>query len=166
MWTYAFGLVVLGDVGDRLNLRWVLAVAMCASGMITALFGMGPYWTSVQSPIFYGVVWGLNGFAQSACWPAVVAVVGHWLGKGVRGGVMGLWSGNASAGNGLGDLLGYVVLQESGLGWQWCLLISGGALLVGGLVIGVALRAHPHDVGLPTHAAIAAQSETNELLTG
>jgi len=71
MFSYAIGLLVAGDLGDRYNLRHVLATTMLLSAVFVVLFGLGPTF-GVSSPVYYGFVWAMNGFAQSAGWPTVV----------------------------------------------------------------------------------------------
>jgi len=41
-----------GHIAERTNLRYFLAVGMCASGVFTALFGLGRYW-HIHSLSFY-----------------------------------------------------------------------------------------------------------------
>jgi len=44
--------VASGHIAERTNLRYFLAVGMCASGVFTALFGLGRYW-HIHSLSFY-----------------------------------------------------------------------------------------------------------------
>jgi len=41
-----------GHIAERTNLRYFLVVGMCASGVFTALFGLGHYW-HIHSLSFY-----------------------------------------------------------------------------------------------------------------
>lgn len=145
MFAYAAGLVIAGDVGDRINLRLLLAGCMCGSAVLVTLFGLGPMFG--VGPWFYAVVWTANGIMQSACWPAVVAVMGNWWGKGVRGAAMGLWSGNASAGNAIAGIVCGALLH-TGLPWEVCMFVSGGTLFASGLLVFFALVPHPSAVGM------------------
>jgi len=147
MFAYALGLIFTGDFGDRVNLRLLLGSCMCSSAVAVALFGLGPQFG--VGPWFYGAVWTLNGILQSACWPAVVAVMGNWWGKGVRGAAMGLWSGNASAGNFIAGIVCGALLS-GGLPWQACMFVSAAVLFVSGVIVLVFLVPHPHDAGLPS----------------
>ena len=94
---------------------------------LLAKLGVHEFWV-------FAAIWAINGFVQASGWPGNVAVMGKWFGSirlcGVRiarGAVMGLWSGNASTGNILGEqivnfvlgsamLSGYYVLQNGD--WQ------------------------------------------------
>jgi OPA family glycerol-3-phosphate transporter-like MFS transporter 1/2 len=156
MFAYAAGLVFAGDVGDRINLRWLLSGCMCGSAILVTLFGLGP--TFGVGPWFYAVIWTANGVMQSACWPAVVAVMGNWWGKGVRGAAMGLWSGNASAGNAISGIVCGALLH-AGMSWETCMFVSGGTLFASGVLMFVALVPHPSEVGmLSVTQAVAAEA--------
>ena len=146
MFAYAGGLLVLAPVGDRFNMRWVLLVGMVGPAVPIGLFAAGSAY-GVRVPAFYVVLWLLNGLLQALVWPSVVSVMGNWWGIGTRGLVMGLWSGNASAGNILGAVLTPPVLAA--WGWEATFIVVGVLLVLGGLVCFAILAPHPADVGLP-----------------
>ena len=60
------------------------------------------------------VHWGLQGLAQSAVWPGVVAVIGNWFAKAVRGRIMGVWSSCASVGDIVGAQFGGLIFILNG----------------------------------------------------
>ena len=74
--SYAAGLFVSGHIGDKVNLRWFLALGMCMSGVFVAMLGMGYYW-HIHKMWFYVLVYLIQGIFQSIGWPSVVGVVGR-----------------------------------------------------------------------------------------
>ena len=146
MFAYAIGLLLLGTLGDRYDMRWVLLVGMCGPAAPIGAFALGSA-AGVRSPAYYVCLWAANGLLQSLVWPSVVSVMGNWYGVGTRGLVMGLWSGNASAGNILGALLTTPVLAAAG--WHACFGVVAALLVGGGLACAALLAPHPRDVGLP-----------------
>ena len=146
MFAYAVGLLLLGQLGDRFDMRWVLFVGMCGPAIPIGAFAAGSA-LGVRSPAYYVALWLLNGLAQSLVWPSVVAVMGNWYGFGTRGFIMGLWSGNASAGNIVGALLVTPVLAA--WGWQACFYVIICLLVGSGVACLLVLAPHPRDVGLP-----------------
>lgn len=97
MFSYAAGLFFWGQVGDNINLRKVSTLGLCTSAVAVGLFGMGSVW-QIATPWWYAIFWACNGLLQSAAWPAYVAVMANWFGKGSRGIVLGVWSANVNAG--------------------------------------------------------------------
>lgn len=81
---YAAGMFFAGHLGDRVDLRVLLAVGMVGTGLFTAAFGAG-YWLDVHSFYYFLAVQMVAGLFQSSGWPSVVAVVGNWFGKSKRG---------------------------------------------------------------------------------
>lgn len=71
-------------VAERVNLRYFLAMGMIMSGVFCYLFGLART-LNIHSLAYFIVIQILMGIFQTTGWPAVVAVVGHWFGKGKRG---------------------------------------------------------------------------------
>lgn len=65
--------------------------------------------------------WAFQGFAQSAVWPGVVAVMGNWFDKENRGKSMGFWSSCASVGDIIGAQFGNLIFILNG-SWMDVLL--------------------------------------------
>ncbi|XP_037604639.1 glucose-6-phosphate exchanger SLC37A2 [Sebastes umbrosus] len=112
---YAIGMFFSGIFGERLPLRYYLSFGMLMSGLFTCLFGLGFYW-KIHSLGYYAAIQVMNGLMQTTGWPAVVACVGNWFGKGKRGFIMGVWNSHTSVGNILGSLIaGAFVSSEWGM---------------------------------------------------
>lgn len=71
---YALGLYVSGVLGDKHDLRRMIAGGMWGTAAVVLVFGLGAL-ADIHSLAFYAVLWGLNGLIQSTGWPANVAVM-------------------------------------------------------------------------------------------
>ncbi|RMX66856.1 hypothetical protein DD238_004071 [Peronospora effusa] len=122
---YAFGLYLSGILGDKYDLRWMIAGGMWATSFIGLLFGLGAL-GNIHALSFYAVLWGLNGLVQSSGWPSNVAVMGKWFDQSERGAVLGIWSGNASLGNitGTGLVSLMFVLFDSTIAWKLAVIVA------------------------------------------
>uniref|UniRef100_A0A8C8SJN4 Solute carrier family 37 member 1 n=1 Tax=Pelusios castaneus TaxID=367368 RepID=A0A8C8SJN4_9SAUR len=112
---YAVGMYFSGIIGERLPIRYYLTAGMLASGLFTAMFGLG-YFYNIHNLWFYMMAQIANGLVQTTGWPSVVTCIGNWFGKGRRGLIMGIWNSHTSVGNILGSLIaGYWVSTCWGL---------------------------------------------------
>uniref|UniRef100_A0A672HK57 Glucose-6-phosphate exchanger SLC37A2 n=1 Tax=Salarias fasciatus TaxID=181472 RepID=A0A672HK57_SALFA len=118
---YAIGMFFSGIFGERLSLRYYLSFGMVMSGLFTSLFGLGFYW-NIHSLGYYAFVQIMNGLMQTTGWPAVVACVGNWFGKGKRGFIMGVWNSHTSVGNILGSLIAGAFVSSS---WGLSFIVPG-----------------------------------------
>ncbi|XP_048471611.1 glucose-6-phosphate exchanger SLC37A2 isoform X2 [Rhincodon typus] len=146
---YAIGMFFSGIFGERLPLRYYLTVGMLLSGLFTALFGFGFYW-NIHSIWYYTIVQIANGLAQTTGWPAVVACVGNWFGKGKRGFIMGIWNSHTSVGNILGSLIAGIFVSSA---WGLSFIVPGAIIAAMGIVCFLFLVEYPEDIGCtpPTH---------------
>lgn len=142
---YAIGLYISGIMGDRLNLRYLLATGMCTSAILTFLFGYLSVVLKIRNPIYFYVIHFLNGLAQSTGWPATVAIVGNWFSKSSGGLVFGFWSGNASLGNIFGSVIVASVLNN---GYEYGMLLNSILLFCGGVIVLICLIPHPNMIGI------------------
>uniref|UniRef100_A0AAR2L0Y4 Glucose-6-phosphate exchanger SLC37A2 n=1 Tax=Pygocentrus nattereri TaxID=42514 RepID=A0AAR2L0Y4_PYGNA len=139
---YAIGMFFSGMFGERLPLRYYLAVGMLSSGLFTSLFGLGFYW-NIHSLWYYCLVQALNGLVQTTGWPAVVACVGNWFGKGKRGFIMGVWNSHTSVGNILGSLIAGAFVSSA---WGMSFIVPGIIIGAMGVLCFFFLVEKPEDV--------------------
>ncbi|NXN45575.1 G6PT3 protein, partial [Rhinoptilus africanus] len=85
-----------------------------------------------------------NGLVQTTGWPAVVACVGNWFGKGKRGLIMGIWNSHTSVGNILGSLIAGVWVSSA---WGLSFIVPGIIIAAVGIACFFFLVEHPKDVG-------------------
>ncbi|RHY03472.1 hypothetical protein DYB36_009002, partial [Aphanomyces astaci] len=71
---YACGLYVSGVIGDRFDLRKLLAGGMFITAAIMCVFGVSAF-LDIRSLGLYAFLWALNGLVQSIGWPVNVAVM-------------------------------------------------------------------------------------------
>lgn len=143
---YALGTFFAGHLGDRICLRWFLAVGMVGSGLFACLFGFAYWWNVHWLPYFF-IVQMLSGLFQATGWPSVVTVVANWFGKKKRGLIMGVWNSHTSIGNICGSLIASSLLDQ---GWGRAFLVPGIAVAAGGVLIFFFLVVDPSIVGLPS----------------
>uniref|UniRef100_A0A674DCM9 Glucose-6-phosphate exchanger SLC37A2 n=1 Tax=Salmo trutta TaxID=8032 RepID=A0A674DCM9_SALTR len=118
---YAIGMFFSGIFGERVPLRYYLTIGMLLSGLFTCLFGLG-FYLNIHSIWYYAFVQAMNGLVQTTGWPAVVACVGNWFGKGKRGFIMGVWNSHTSVGNILGSLIAGVFVSSA---WGMSFIVPG-----------------------------------------
>uniref|UniRef100_G3Q0N1 Glucose-6-phosphate exchanger SLC37A2 n=1 Tax=Gasterosteus aculeatus aculeatus TaxID=481459 RepID=G3Q0N1_GASAC len=118
---YAIGMFFSGIFGERVPLRYYLSFGMLMSGVFTCLFGLG-FYLNIHSLWYYSVIQVLNGLMQTTGWPAVVACIGNWFGKGKRGFIMGVWNSHTSVGNILGSLIAGAFVSSA---WGLSFIVPG-----------------------------------------
>lgn len=139
---YAIGMYLSGIIGERLPIRYYLAVGMLASGLFTAMFGLG-YFYNIHNLWFYIMAQIANGLVQTTGWPSVVTCIGNWFGKGRRGLIMGIWNSHTSVGNILGSLIAAYWVSTC---WGLSFVMPGVIIAVMGIVCFLFLIEHPKDV--------------------
>ncbi|KFQ24501.1 Glycerol-3-phosphate transporter, partial [Merops nubicus] len=139
---YAVGMYLSGIIGERLPIRYYLTVGMLASGLFTAMFGLG-YFYNIHSLWFYIMAQIANGLVQTTGWPSVVTCIGNWFGKGRRGLIMGVWNSHTSVGNILGSLIAAYWVSAC---WGLSFVMPGVIIAVMGIVCFLFLIEHPKDV--------------------
>ncbi|XP_041808550.1 glucose-6-phosphate exchanger SLC37A2 [Chelmon rostratus] len=159
---YAIGMFISGIFGERLPLRYYLSVGMLMSGLFTSLFGLGFYW-NIHSLGYYAFIQVMNGLMQTTGWPAVVACVGNWFGKGKRGFIMGVWNSHTSVGNILGSLIAGVYVSSD---WGMSFIVPGLIIASTGILCFFFLVEKPEDVNCapPQHHSEQETGETEPLL--
>ncbi|KAK2828685.1 hypothetical protein Q5P01_019719 [Channa striata] len=159
---YAIGMFFSGIFGERLPLRYYLSFGMLMSGLFTALFGLGFYW-KIHSLGYYAFVQVMNGLMQTTGWPAVVACVGNWFGKGKRGFIMGIWNSHTSVGNILGSLIAGVFVSSA---WGMSFIVPGIIIASTGILCFFFLVEKPEHVNCspPQHHSDEESGETEPLL--
>ncbi|KFW08304.1 Glycerol-3-phosphate transporter, partial [Eurypyga helias] len=139
---YAVGMYLSGIIGERLPIRYYLTVGMLASGLFTAMFGLG-YFYNVHNLWFYIMAQIANGLVQTTGWPSVVTCIGNWFGKGRRGLIMGIWNSHTSVGNILGSLIAAYWVSTC---WGLSFVMPGVIIAVMGIVCFLFLIEHPKDI--------------------
>ncbi|XP_072049318.1 glucose-6-phosphate exchanger SLC37A2-like isoform X2 [Amphiura filiformis] len=143
LFAYAFGMFVSGHIAERMDLRYFLTGGMLLSGLFTAAVGFAYFW-EIHSFAYFLIIQIIGGMFQATGWPAVVAIIANWFGKGKRGLIMGIWNSHTSVGNILGSIVaGYFVDTA----WGWSFLVPGFIIGGMGIIIFIFLISYPTDVG-------------------
>lgn len=71
--TYAFGQIIAGILGDRLSPKKLIMSGMAATSLMNLLIPV------CQSPYQMLVVWSINGFAQAFMWPPILKMISSLL---------------------------------------------------------------------------------------
>lgn len=132
-----------GFIAERINLRYFLSLGMLGSGVFSYLFGIAKSY-GVHTISYFIFVQALAGVFQTTGWPAVVAVLGNWFGKGKRGLIFGIWNSHTSIGNILGSVISAEYVEED---WALCFIVPGVIIGGAGFLIFLFLVVHPADVG-------------------
>ena len=83
---YALGQFASGYLGDRVGARRLISAGLLASAVICAVFG------SMNGALAFGVLFFINGLAQSTGWPGTTRAMAEWTTPENRGTVMAFWS--------------------------------------------------------------------------
>ncbi len=144
LFAYAGGMFVSGIVAERVDLRYFLAFGMVSSGVMTMAFGFGR-WFDIHAFGYYVFVQAAAGALSTTGWPAVVAVVANWFGRGKKGLIMGVWNSHTSVGNILGSLIAGVFVETD---WGLSFFVPGAIIASLGIVLFFTLVVRPEDVNL------------------
>lgn len=74
-WTYAFGQLINGYIGDRVNIKVFVFISLFFSAIINLILG------SVANRFIFTVLWGINGFLLSMLWGPLIRLLGLWFPK-------------------------------------------------------------------------------------
>lgn len=96
MFCYAISIYGLGQMGDRVNLKYFIGIGMACTCVLYGSLAFVRLVFDCKNVYVYAVLKGLDGFSQGTVWPGIVGVMSNWYGKGNRGLLMGLWSGNSN----------------------------------------------------------------------
>ena len=87
---YAFGMLIIGNIADYLDYRYVIIVGGFITFTSSTLFGTG-YYLAIHSFVYYLFSQFLLGVGAGAS-PGCIAILGKWF-HGKRSGIiLGLWS--------------------------------------------------------------------------
>jgi len=72
-WTYAFGQLINGYIGDRVNPGIFIFVSLFLSSLINITLGF------VFNKFIFTILWGINGFLLSMLWGPIIRTLGLWF---------------------------------------------------------------------------------------
>ena len=83
---YALGLFCSGYVGDRVGARKLITFGLAVSALCCVAFG------AMNAALWFGVLFFINGLAQSTGWPGTTRAMAEWTTPRNRGTVMAFWA--------------------------------------------------------------------------
>jgi MFS transporter, OPA family, sugar phosphate sensor protein UhpC len=154
--SYAIGKLVNGFISDRININRFISAGLLLTAFVNIIMGMYP------SFVLFMVMWGINGWFQSAgAAPCAVALT-RWFNPSERGTYYGIWSASHNIGKAITfSLLPFLISVG---GWQWGFWGAGIVGIAGAVIVFLFLHDSPQSKGLP--AAGEAKSEMSETAQG
>lgn len=141
---FAYGIskFVMGNVSDRSNARYFLAIGLILSGIVNLLL------PNTSNIIFMFVLMLLNGWFQGMGWPPCGRIMTHWFSDRERGVKMAIWN---TAHNFGGGLIASIALFGISLfsSWKGIFYLPAIIAIVGGFAYILLARDTPQSVGLP-----------------
>ncbi|MBW6410468.1 phosphoglycerate transporter protein PgtP [Clostridium weizhouense] len=139
---YGVSKFVMGNVSDRSNPRFFLAIGLILSG-VTNLFL--PNATNIG---FMFILMLLNGWFQGMGWPPCGRIMTHWFSDSERGVKMSIWNTAHNVG---GGFIATVVLMGVSIfgSWKGSFYLPAIIAIVGGIVYMIFAKDTPQSVGLP-----------------
>ncbi|MDX1524220.1 MAG: MFS transporter [Anaerolineae bacterium] len=108
-WTYAFGNLINGQLGDRFSVRWFVFTGIVGSVLINLMVG-----TLSSLPLII-LLWSINGYFQATGWAPILRLLANWLSPEQRNKISGGFGSSFVAGNALTWLLSGWVVET----WGW-----------------------------------------------
>ncbi|KAG5677445.1 hypothetical protein PVAND_007203 [Polypedilum vanderplanki] len=146
---YAIAMFFAGFIAERVSLRYFLSLGMLLSGFFCYLFGYAKV-KDIHSMVYFMIVQGLAGIAQTTGWPGVVTIVSRWCGKSKRGLIFGIWNSHTSIGNMLGT---YIAAHYVDSDWSMSFIVPGFIMGIVGFINFMFLIDSPELVGMQHEVA-------------
>lgn len=114
MLAYAFGLIMLGGLGDKkspLRLLGLSLLAMAALQLIFSELCYAGYASVVSGQVAIFSVWIINGIVQALAWPCCVKIVHSCMNGQTHGTIFSVWACNGIAGNVTCSIIASIVMD-------------------------------------------------------
>ena len=153
LFTYAVGKFVNGFMADYCNIKRFMATGLVVSAFINLVMGLTGLWESAAGIsnialfLFFAIIWGMNGWAQSMGSAPAVITLSRWFPLNKRGTYYGFICATPSLGEFLSFL--YIGALVTVFGWQWGFIGAAAAGIAGAVIIAVFMHDNPESKGLP-----------------
>lgn len=153
LFTYAAGKFINGFMADYCNIKRFMASGLVVSAAINLIMGLTGLWESAAGIsnialfLFFAIIWGMNGWAQSMGSAPAVITLSRWFPLNKRGTYYGFICATPSLGEFLSFL--YVGALVTAFGWQWGFIGASAAGIVGAIIIALFMHDNPESKGLP-----------------
>jgi len=138
---YAVGQFLWGMAGDRFGPRRVILIGMFCSVIAAIAMGLS------STAIAFGVLFFIQGLAQSTGWAPLSKNLGNFFSRRERGMVMGLWCTNYAVGGLVASIYAGYVGQR--WGWPYAFIAPALTLFAIWILFLLLQRNRPEDAGLP-----------------
>lgn len=140
--TYGLSKFIMGNISDRSNPRYFLAIGLILSALCNLL---------VPSFMTFGAIFVLmllNGWVQGMGWPPCGRIMTHWFSDGERGTKMAIWNTAHNVGAGILPLIVIIGVALFGQ-WHGLFYVPAVCAIVVAIFVLIAGRDVPQSVGLP-----------------
>ncbi len=139
--TYGVGKFTNGILGDHLRPGPLIALGLVSSALCNVWFGLS------SSLALLAFVWGLNGWAQSMCFPPCARLLANWYSRSERGSFWGLWNISHQVGGMLIAVLAGALTEH--YGWRAAFFVPAAFCAMGAVLMLERLPDVPSSLGLP-----------------
>ena len=156
-WTYAFGHLVNGRLGEIVGVNKLIIIGMTLSAAMNMLIGFQ------SSLLVIAVIWGINGFVQSMLWSPGMALIANWWPGSKRGFAIGF----ANAFSGLGSVttafaVAISMALFSNFGWRAAFVGSAVVMFIVVAIYPFFAKESPSKIGLPEYVDSHQEREDND----
>ena len=156
-WTYAFGHLVNGRLGEIVGLNKLIIIGMVLSAVMNLLIGFQ------SSLLWITIFWAINGYVQSMLWSPGMALIANWWPSSKRG----FATGFANAFSGLGSVvtafavsLSFVVFPN--MGWKGAFIGCAIVMILVAIIYPFFAKEKPSRIGLSEYVDPNAVIESND----
>jgi len=142
---YGAGQAINGNLADIFGARKMVALGAVLSVLLNWAFSFS------STAGWAALLWGLNGLAQSAAWPAMNRLLANWWPRHERGKAIGFYLLSAGFSSSLTFALCILVLSAFPAhdGWRWIFRLPVSLMIAGAAVFWLVARDRPQDLGFP-----------------
>eukprot|EP00195_Chlamydomonas_chlamydogama_P013869 CAMPEP_0202900640 /NCGR_PEP_ID=MMETSP1392-20130828/11956_1 /ASSEMBLY_ACC=CAM_ASM_000868 /TAXON_ID=225041 /ORGANISM="Chlamydomonas chlamydogama, Strain SAG 11-48b" /LENGTH=469 /DNA_ID=CAMNT_0049587075 /DNA_START=389 /DNA_END=1797 /DNA_ORIENTATION=- len=151
---YGMSKFISGVVGAKFSPTVLLAGGLMSTAIINIAFGFG---SSLGWFVFF---WGLNGTLQGVGGPCCARILTTWFAGKERGTYWGMWN----IAHNLGGFAAPLVAGgfAKAMGWKWGMFAPGIIGLVVGVIVLLACRDKPEDIGFPPVEPVSSKPKGEE----
>lgn len=143
---YGLSKFLMGNISDRSNPRYFLAVGLILSAMLNIFMGLVPAMLSSVSLMF--LLQFLNGWFQGMGWPPCGRTLVHWYAQKERGMWVSWWNIAHNVGGGIIGPLATLGLALFGV-WQSLFFFPAAIAILIAIFVIIVMRDTPQSCGLP-----------------
>ncbi len=139
---YGISKFVMGNISDRSNPRYFLAIGLILSGLINIAI---PSSTNI---VIMSILMFLNGWFQGMGWPPCGRILAHWFSDKERGRAVAFWNTSHNFGS---AIIAWVVIIGTYMfgSWKGAFYLPGILAIIFGFIYMIIARDTPQSVGLP-----------------